>query len=202
MPNISIRHEKERGCGFRKKGSLYLVSGQPAKACGKLPFELTVCKCFGQGIKPTRGFAWIEATLIEDAECSLGEAMCDCSLREEPWSLNHEDKLGIMWVGSKFYKTPELFTKEALHMGISKKISQIPRDLKIGETWILLGHRQAVRKGGELVPGVFQAFRPTAIEYIVTGDETDEELERLEKRGFTLVDVIPESKPKDGDLFG
>ena len=38
-------------------------------------------------------------------------------------------------------------------------------------------------------PGIFHAFRPSAIEYIVTGEETTEELEAMEKRGFTLVEV-------------
>lgn len=111
------------------------------------------------------------------------------------------DKLGLMWVGSKFYPTPEAFSKEAHSMGLSKRIAQIPKGLVIGETWILLGHRQAVKKpDGEKVAGIFQAFKPNAIEYIVKGDETEEELERLEKRGLILMRL--ETDQKEKGLFG
>ena len=34
------------------------------------------------------------------------------------------------------------------------------------------------------------AFQPTAIEYVVKGDETEEELEALEARGIEPVKVI------------
>jgi hypothetical protein len=39
-------------------------------------------------------------------------------------------------------------------------------------------------------------FKPARIEYIITGKETDEELDAMEKRGFTLIDVI---RDEDGD---
>jgi hypothetical protein len=37
--------------------------------------------------------------------------------------------------------------------------------------------------------GIFQAFKPTAIEYVVKGDESEEELARKVKRGITLVRI-------------
>ena len=40
-----------------------------------------------------------------------------------------------------------------------------------------------------LKPGVFSAFKPTAVEYVVRGDETKEELETKVKRGITPVKV-------------
>ena len=43
---------------------------------------------------------------------------------------------------------------------------------------------------GEWRGGVITFFRPTAIEYVVSGDEPDDELEKLEKRGFRLVRVV------------
>jgi hypothetical protein len=33
-------------------------------------------------------------------------------------------------------------------------------------------------------------FLPTGIEYIVKGDETEDELDRLEERGFKLIRVV------------
>jgi len=44
-------------------------------------------------------------------------------------------------------------------------------------------------EGRFYTPGIFHAFCPTAIEYVVKGDEADEELERLVKQGCTLVRV-------------
>ncbi len=87
---------------------------------------------------------------------------------------------GLMWVGKEFY-TEESFIGEAQTMGVSKRIpaNQIPRGLKLGLTWIMLGIRQSVDCGcddpdecdlcvrGKL-PAVFYAFRPQRLEMIVT----------------------------------
>jgi hypothetical protein len=67
--NIETRVESKRGCGYRKPGGLYLVSGGFAKTCYKLPIGLTVCPCCNQGIKPARGFTWISAEFIKDSPC-------------------------------------------------------------------------------------------------------------------------------------
>jgi hypothetical protein len=39
-------------------------------------------------------------------------------------------------------------------------------------------------------PGIFKVFRPQRVEYVVTEEETEEELEALEKRGLSLVKVV------------
>lgn len=44
-------------------------------------------------------------------------------------------------------------------------------------------------------PGVFKFFRPDRIEYVITGNETDEELTAIEKRGITLVEVRHVGEP-------
>ena len=59
--NIETRITAPRGCGLRKPGGLYLVAGAPNAPCGKLPLELTVCPCCGQGIKFARGWTWVDA---------------------------------------------------------------------------------------------------------------------------------------------
>jgi len=38
--------------------------------------------------------------------------------------------------------------------------------------------------------GIFYAFKPTGLEYIIKGDESEEELERLEKQGFSLINLV------------
>jgi hypothetical protein len=201
MPTIHTKIEAARGCGYRKGGGIYLVAGKLGFPCGKLPIPLVVCPCCNQGIKATRGFTWVSGQLIKEAQCSrAGEAGENCIGCGKAYS---QERYGLLWVGEKFYATPGAFAAEAVAQGISRRISAIPRDFKVGETWILLGHRKAV-KGTAVVdagdspvetveewfPGVFQIFLPERIEYVVKGTETDEELEALEKRGLTLVKVI------------
>lgn len=206
MAEIIDSIESERGCGYRKKGGIYLMGGRFSHACGKLPIPLTVCPCCNQGIKQTRGFSWISYALIKDAPCSQdNEGVC---LGCDPFNASYEnEKIGLIWVGEKFYGMPGDFSREANKQGISRRLSQVPKDLVIGETWVLLAHRKAcshqeyTEEGGEPVtiytPGIFAAFKPDRIEYVVKGTETPEEIERLEKRGFILVNVIPD---KDAQL--
>jgi hypothetical protein len=102
--------------------------------------------------------------------------------------------MGLMWVGAKYYPSPTEFTREAAAQGISKRIAQIPRELVVGKTWIALAHPAAIGKIVEhkvkSFPGVFAVFRPSAIEYVVTGKETDKQLADMESRGITLVDIV------------
>lgn len=176
------------------------MGGRLSSVCGKLPIPLTVCPCCNQGIKQTRGFSWISYALIKDAPCSRGDAWCrGC----DPFNAGFEkEKLGLIWVGGKFYETPADFCNEAAKQGISRRLSQVPKDLVIGETWVLLAHRKAIvtyqrtEENGEDIavysPGIFAAFKPDRLEYVVKGTESKEELARLEKRGFRLVNVIPD----------
>jgi hypothetical protein len=186
--------ESERGCGYRKSGGLYIIGGRFGSPCGKLPIPLSVCPCCNQGIKFSRGFQWVSSALVKDAPCHADECR-NCAV----WS-GLVEKYGLMWVGEKFYPTPEDFLREGEQMGISKRINAIPTDFKIGFDWILLAHRKAVnglvknKETGELeegmTPGIFQAFKPTHFEYVVSGEETEDELERLIKRGIKPVKVI------------
>ena len=234
--------ETKRGCGWRQPGGLYLVSGQLSEPCPRLPVEMTVCSCCGQGIRPARGFTWVDGgKLIPPTEhgtpghsqvCPLAPKQLretdspDAETRPGDYMYGGGgelvsrlgDRTGLIWIGEAHYKTAREFMQEAARMGVSRRITAVPRDFKVGETWVLLGHRKAVLTGylgddGEqytveqylsrempyqenggpeaiFSPGIVTAFKPTAIEYIVKGDETDEELEALEKRGIEPVKVV------------
>jgi hypothetical protein len=39
------------------------------------------------------------------------------------------------------------------------------------------------------LPAIFSAFVPTHVEYVVQGDETKEQLDKIVERGITLVKV-------------
>lgn len=191
--NIRTIIEGERGCGFRKAGGLYLVGGASGSACCKLPFPLTVCPCCGGGIKFGRGFGWINTDLFQDGQ--------PCSLPGTCIAVKPGERIGLMWVGHKFY-TPTQFANEARTLGISKRIAQMPRGLKVGETWIALAHKKAIssyvsdptaRPGQtsrmEYQPGIFMIFKLTGIQYVVHDSDGDDYLESLEKRGIELVRV-------------
>lgn len=199
MATIKNSIESARGCGYRKKGGIYFVSEGIAAPCDKLPIPLTVCPCCNAGIKQSRGFTWISSQLFEVKPCDGNCERCPMNLKDL--------RLGLMWVGEKYYPTVDAFNREAFAMGVSKRISQIPKDFKVGETWIALAHPKAVVTeivaGVEIgyAPGVFRAFKPDRIEYVVTGNETEEELDRLEKRGFTLINVIPDTDAQKSMQF-
>lgn len=215
MPNIQIRHELPRGCGYRKKGGIYVVCGAGGSGCGRMPMPLDICPTCNQGIKPARGWSWLDpAPLLEANPCNAGR--CDsCPLAGAGEAMHYapnldfaenqektEQRVGLIWIGEKFYKTPEAFLGEAGQMGISRRIKTIPRGFYVGKTWVWLAHRKAIDSGQtnedgepEMTAGVFQVFLPDAIEYVVKGTETEQELDALEERGLTLVDVKPRQQP-------
>lgn len=226
--SVEVRVEGKRGCGYRVPGAKYLVSGQLSEPCPRLPYETSVCPTCGEGIRPARGFTWVDGgnlipptvhgTDEHDVVCPLSPARNETGGYAERYPGDHAhyvsrlgERCGLIWIGHQHYKTPREFMAEAERMGVSRRITAVPRDFEIGETWVLLGHRKALTKacsecgdeghpdsecpvcegtGFEFRPGIITAFRPTAIEYVVKGDETDEEIEALEKRGLTPVKVI------------
>jgi len=194
-PAVQTRVEGVRGCGYRKPGGLYMVNRADGESCGRIPFPLIVCPCCGEGFRPSRGFRWVDGQkLLETAPvCSLDRCPIEC-----PFRSGNEENIGrsiLIWVSPDNYPTPDDFKAEASTMGISRRIAgdQIPRGLIVGETWVFLAHRLAIdTSSAEPTPGVFRAFIPEMIEYIVKGNETDAEIESLVKRGITPVQVFNE----------
>lgn len=191
-PAVKIRTVSRRGCGWPKEGGLYLFSEKPVVGCGKLPVPLGVCPCCGEGIRPSRAPRWLEQPerLWRDRECVKGspDKCAHC-----PMSAAYESGPALLiWVGEKFYPKPQDYFKEALEQGISRRILSIPREFKVGETWVLLAHRFAVpapivwgEEQPDNAPGLIGMFRPTEIQVIVTEETTDEEIEDYLKRGLT-----------------
>jgi hypothetical protein len=206
--------ERKRGCGYRKVGALYLVGMGYALPCEKMPYPIYRCPVCDQGIKQSRGWTWIKTP---DEYFFVG----DCSRLSENFDLIYyncanggicpfkTDKLAILWVGSRYY-TPDSFRKEAMEMGVSKRINAIPRGFKVGEDYILLAHPKAIVREERVFeneddelgvlkkveePGIFFAFKPMRIEMLVYESElTKEKQEELEKRGITPIPV------PDGDM--
>lgn len=223
--SVLTRIEGARGCGYRQPGGLYLVSGRLSEPCPLLPYETHVCPTCGEGIKPARGFTWVDgakfippqshAGVEHDWRCPLAPLRDEMGGYVEDADGELVSKLGrcgLIWVGEQHYKTPQAFMEEAQRMGVSRRITAVPRDFELGQTWVLLGHRKAILRacsagcgdeahpdpdcpvcagsGYEHRPGVITAFLPLAVEYVVKGDESEEELAALEARGLTPVQVI------------
>lgn len=203
MIEVPTLSETKRGCGFREPGGLYLISDGEGEPCAKLPVRLETCPTCGHGIKPARAWTWIEPDALVNPEPHGDQhhrLLCPLSTGIE--------RCGLLWIGGSFY-TPASFLDEAERMGISRRIPAVPRDYEVGETWVFLAHREAdwdpcpecgdgmpapeceSCQGAGKVPvqAVFHVFRPTRVEYVVKGDETEDELERLVQRGIRPVRI-------------
>ncbi len=235
MPDVRTSIENRRGCGYRTPGGLYLMGGYPVQSCHRLPFELSVCTTCGQGVKPARGWTWIDGVKLFSTGCigvdqlfqtgdkdtdhknigdvlqrelsGISQAHCSDCVVCRPMLLvpdkefkgtapEHFGQSSLIWIGEKFYPTPESFTEEANVLGVSRRISVVPNGFVLGETWVFFAHRLAVEDDDNPAvdkrhPGIFEAFMPTSIDYVIKGTEPDSELTSLEKRGINLVKVIP-----------
>jgi hypothetical protein len=111
----------------------------------------------------------------------------------------------LLFVGEQSYPSPHDFRREAIMMGISRRLPAIPNGLEIGTTVIYLAHRKAVLTGlappygdrFEASAGVFMVFQPTRIDLVVDTTDPDQLSDRAkrlaEKLGdkASLVKVVP-----------
>ena len=231
--------EQKRGCGYRKVGGLYLVSGGIGAPCDRLPYALDICPCCGQGIKKARGWTWVnvnklfqgahtvstlDLTPIDTGIAGMtmphvgGEkVLCGCAKEFCPLC-NHPEMMGragLLWIGEKFYKTPDQFVQEGVEMGFSRRITTVPHGFKIGETWVLLAHKNAVPEKVHSVadgwaspsevipaePGIFFVWQPQRVELIFKESQRgSEKVQAAVKRGITPVFVPDNDKDHQGNV--
>jgi hypothetical protein len=129
--------EAKRGCGYRKIGGIYLVSGGGGIACDRLPIALTVCPVCSHGFKQSRGWTWIDVAGLTGGVHQGCTDEFPCPLCMDTAKMG---KAGMIWIGERFYKTPADFDKEGVQLGFSRRIKAVPRGFKIGVTWVLLAH--------------------------------------------------------------
>lgn len=228
--------EAKRGCGWRKVGGLYLVGGGLSAPCDRMPFPLERCRTCGGGIKFTRGPQWIQPDFFQahgactdDSACAAHPPCLDDSVC--PVCRNRED-FGphlLLWIGRGHY-TPEAYLEEGRKLGVSRRLSAMPKGLVLGETWVLLAHLDAVPpKDGhpdvctrcgflktehqpsticsefvppKATPGIFCAFVPRAVELILKqSDATPERVEKEAKRGVTVVAVPDDDRDHQGTVW-
>jgi len=226
---VEISHEEARGCGHRKPAKdgvgVYLVGPGEGLPCGRMPFRLHACPVCGGGIKASRGWNWIEPRKLfgelTKAELCGSDNVCVWKGSVDPKALRGicwtcplggavpEGKHGLIWIGEKFYGTPEEFMLESRRMGVSRKIQKVPKGFELGKTWVYLAHRLTrlgdaevagliegqVDDKGEAVrgPAVFTVFKPTGIDLVIADENNvPEKVERMvEQYGARVIRVVP-----------
>ena len=187
--------EPLRECGYRQVGGLYLVSEGMAMVCDRIPVPIVPCGVCGELPRFTRGVArirpyalWGQHASCADMAREFVDPLCD-----------PPDAGFLMWVGSDY--TAESFRLEAARLGVSKRISQVPEDLRLGVDWVFLAKQRIIPQlTGELEerrrygPGVFFVFRPARIEKIVTDLTDPGELAELRRQGIEPV-IVPHGDP-------
>lgn len=208
------------------------MTGSGGVPCDRLPVPIVPCACCGFEPEQLRSHAWVPGHYLGDhvrlATISYLTRAVRVTLRRKhavacrDRSNEYHGELGeefagrdpicraddeprlLMWVGRRFY-SPATFSAESRELGISKRISEIPKGLVLGKTWVLLAHPDACYEptswsfnwlygDGEVVPapGIFEAFVPRRVELILhERDATAERVEREAKRGVSVV-VIPD----------
>jgi hypothetical protein len=170
--------------------------------CGLLPLTLDVCPTCGGGYHYSKWPYMIDAAALlekqrKESPCKSPKKHCKAC----PLSHVEFKTALLLWIGREFYKTPTDWIREAEMMGISRRVKGIPRGFELGKTWVFAAHVDGfTHPDGSLSPAVFRIFKPTAIEYVVKGTETDEEIDEMVKRGWTPVKVEKEGVTKS--LFG
>src|SRR5512136_1811825 len=167
--------EPRRGCGYRRAGGLYLVSEGLGEPCERLPIPVLPCPTCGERIKQVRGFQWIAPDYA-----LKGARPCDPRVQTHHHracvvctpSLLEQEKYGLIWVGEQFYPSMGDWSAEANKLGVSKRISAIPKGVEIGKTWVLVAHPKGVpnpNPAGEddkFLPAICSAFRVNKIELV------------------------------------
>lgn len=201
--------EPKRACGYRKVGATYLVGPLGDEKCHLLPVKLGICPTCNTGIKQTRGWTWVDPLGLWDSKWSN---KYECA--GEGYSANHcddcplcnldnfnGDKAGLLWVGENFYENPKDFLKEAVELGVSKRISAVPNGFIAGMDYVLLAHPSAIEGNNppnyvDPKPGIFLLWKPARIEKIITETMSKNEklMETLTNRGICPV-IVPDDDP-------
>lgn len=225
---VEVSYETARWCGYRspsKQGyGIYLIGTGELEPCERLPYPLESCPCCGGGVKPARGFTWINPVTMFDPW--TGEPKCCEVSGEVIHGLDHDHALcalcnpiavageaaGLVWIGEQHYKTARLFMEEAARMGISRKIGALPLGFEVGKHYVYLAHRKTMTRTDpttriqEWVQGVFTAFKPMRVDIVIDDpDNVPEKAVALARRigeAARIVKVMPldeEGAGHDGD---
>lgn len=189
--------DEERGCGFREEGGLYMrLDNVVFHPCGRALIPIVPCDCCGLALKQSRGFQWFNPQKIIASQLDLqilellGDETrlesCGRNCRSCKFGMATPMQAGLIWIGAEHYPTIADFRIEAMTLGISRRIPTVPKGFKVGEDVVYLAHPHGITKDQ---PAIFTAFVPSAIEYVVKGDEEEDDLRKMIENGITPVRV-------------
>lgn len=202
----------ERGCGFVQLHGLYFVSGQFVKDCDRPIIEIPQCECCGNTLKFNLGQTKINPQRLfgnhskEVLNFETGETShLECRDKESCLLCYPKEFALLDWVGQKFYSM-ESFNKEAAKMGVSRKLAtqhgELPAGFKVGETPIYFAMKGIIDevRGQNIISGkihkkdgVFMAFVPTRLEYMIY----EEEITKHSKTAHKLKEKFETSSETD-----
>lgn len=133
---ITDVYDRKRGCGFRRQGFYLRTDPANIGSCGKFPLKLEECSCCGLKVKLTRSLQKVNVqNLFKNAECNdITEACRGCLINRTGFGY-------LISIGHQHYPSRDDFKREAIEMGISKRIAfPLPRDFKVKQSVVLLGH--------------------------------------------------------------
>ena len=146
--------ESIRGCGFRFVNAVYLCGSGLISPCDRPPIVLEACPTCGSGdigtvraprkIQPLEllGEHLIERTIPDESGTAHSD-VCDehpiCVICNPSLAL---ESAYILGVGKRYY-SPSSFIDEVKKLGVSKRIGFIPKEMKLGESWVYLTHPEA-----------------------------------------------------------
>jgi len=175
--------ESARLSGYRQPGGFYLMAEGRSLIESMYPIRLSECECCGGVIKFSRGVTYVSEKYLKIR--SPDNPIFDAG--------NQQKRFPLLWIGSRYYSRPHKFESEAMQKGISIRIP--PRSLKSfqpDQCWTLLAHQKTILDypGGyapAYYPGIFNAFIPSHIEYILTGGESQKELNSIVSKGVRII---------------
>ena len=103
----------------------------------------------------------------------------------------------LLWIGYGTYPTIDSFLIEAEQMGVSRRISKMPNEMKLGESRVFLAHDEG--ETGEAV--IFAYFVPTAVEIITYREGKNGIPENLKGIATPITMEDAEKEPKRGCGF-
>ena len=197
--------EKKRGCGYRKVGGLYLCGSGIPTTCDRLPFPIEACPTCAERPRFTRSIEAIAPRHL----WSIHQPTCTCPAGADCPACYPPGTGWLMWVGEDY--TPESFIREALEMGVSKRIPALPVALNLRKDWVFLAYAKLIPKkgkdmllpfGGEesrrfgYQPGVFYVFKAARLELIVTETQAQDadKMAELKRKNIHAV-VVPDDDP-------
>jgi hypothetical protein len=181
-----------RKCGVRQQGGFYLIGDMSSETSVFFPKALE-CGCGMEVMRPSRSIQKFKPGKMWPSLRIEGPAN---RLRI---TFKEDDLAWAVTIDKKNYKMPSDYFDEADKQGISRRMNNGPlKQFKLGESWAFIIHDRAIPLG-ELntddieidektgkkemyKAGFIGCFKPTAIQYVVIGDEKESYLQELIKK--------------------